>query len=63
MNIAEPLLEFVEVEYHDEIWQQPVDYEQDAMSMDIFSKNALKTEKGKPPEYWRRRVGKQKGQI
>lgn len=27
MNIAEPLLEFVEVEYHDEIWQQPIDYE------------------------------------
>lgn len=27
MNIAEPLPEFVEVEYHDEIWQQPLDYE------------------------------------
>lgn len=27
MNIAEPLPEFVEVEYHDELWKQPVDYE------------------------------------
>ena len=27
MNIAEPLPKFVKVEYHDEIWQQPIDYE------------------------------------
>lgn len=27
MNIADPLPEFIEVEYHDEIWQQPIDYE------------------------------------
>eukprot|EP00253_Pinus_taeda_P004844 PITA_04844 len=27
MNIAKPLLEYIEVEYHDEIWQQPIDYE------------------------------------
>jgi len=27
MNIAEPLPEYIEVEYHDEIWKQPIDYE------------------------------------
>lgn len=27
MNIAEPLPEYMELEYHDEIWQQPIDYE------------------------------------
>eukprot|EP00253_Pinus_taeda_P012662 PITA_12662 len=27
MNITEPLPEFIELEYHDEVWQQPVDYE------------------------------------
>ena len=27
MNIAEPLPEFIELEYHDEVWQQPLDYE------------------------------------
>lgn len=27
MNIAEPLPEFIELEYHDEIWQHPIDYE------------------------------------
>lgn len=27
MNIAEPLSEYIEVEYHDEIWQKPIDYE------------------------------------
>lgn len=27
MNIAEPLPEHIELEYHDEIWQQPIDYE------------------------------------
>eukprot|EP00253_Pinus_taeda_P020851 PITA_20851 len=27
MNIEEPLPEYVEVEYHDEIWQHPIDYE------------------------------------
>jgi len=27
MNIAEPLPEYIELEYHDEIWQQPMDYE------------------------------------
>jgi len=27
MNIAEPLLESIEVECNDEIWQQPIDYE------------------------------------
>lgn len=27
MNIAEPLPEYIELEYHDEIWQQPIDYE------------------------------------
>eukprot|EP00253_Pinus_taeda_P031160 PITA_31160 len=27
MNLAEPLPDHVEVEYHDEVWQQPVDYE------------------------------------
>jgi len=27
MNITEPLPEFVELEYQDEIWQQPLDYE------------------------------------
>lgn len=27
MNIAEPLSEYIELEYHDEIWQQPMDYE------------------------------------
>lgn len=27
MNITEPLLEYIEVEYHDEVWQQPMDYE------------------------------------
>lgn len=27
MNITEPLQDFIELEYHDEIWQQPMDYE------------------------------------
>lgn len=27
MNIAEPLLEYIELEYHDEIWHQKMDYE------------------------------------
>lgn len=27
MNITEPLPDCIEVEYHDEIWQQPLDYE------------------------------------
>jgi len=27
MNITEPLPEFIKLEYHDEVWQQPVDYE------------------------------------
>lgn len=27
MNIAEPLPKYIELEYHDEIWQQPMDYE------------------------------------
>lgn len=27
MNITEPLPDCIEVEYHDEVWQQPVDYE------------------------------------
>ena len=27
MNIAEPLSEYIKLEYHDEIWQQPIDYE------------------------------------
>lgn len=27
MNITEPLPKFIELEYHDEIWQQPMDYE------------------------------------
>lgn len=27
MNIAEPLPEYIELEYHDEVWQQPIDYE------------------------------------
>ena len=27
MNIAEPLPEHIELEYHDTIWQQPLDYE------------------------------------
>lgn len=27
MNIEEPLPEYIELEYHDEIWQQPIDYE------------------------------------
>lgn len=27
MNIAEPPPEFIELEYHDKIWQQPMDYE------------------------------------
>jgi len=27
MNISEPLTEYIEPEYHDEIWQQPMDYE------------------------------------
>lgn len=26
MNIAEPLPEYMELEYHDEIWQKPMDY-------------------------------------
>jgi len=27
MNIAEPLLEFIELEYQDEVWKQTLDYE------------------------------------
>ena len=27
MNITEPLLDSIELEYHDEIWNQPIDYE------------------------------------
>lgn len=27
MNILDPLLEYIELEYHDEVWQQPMDYE------------------------------------
>ena len=27
MNISDPLPEYIELEYHDEIWQQPMDYE------------------------------------
>eukprot|EP00253_Pinus_taeda_P015034 PITA_15034 len=27
MNISEPLPEYIGLEYHDEVWQQPVDYE------------------------------------
>lgn len=27
MNISEPLPEYIELEYQDEIWQQPLDYE------------------------------------
>eukprot|EP00253_Pinus_taeda_P009203 PITA_09203 len=27
MNLAEPLLDHIEVEYHDDVWQQPIDYE------------------------------------
>lgn len=27
MNIAEPLPEHIELEYHDSVWQQPLDYE------------------------------------
>lgn len=39
MNIMEPLSDYIELEYHDEVWPQPIEYENipfyvtDAMNM------------------------------
>jgi len=47
MNITVPLPDFIELEYHDEVWQQPVDYDifrfgaEDVMNMDTSTDNAL----------------------
>jgi len=47
MNISKPLPEYIELEYHDEIWQQPIitniylSGAERAMNTDITLNNAL----------------------